>query len=187
MKNKTAILSLALISIIAITNTALASGIINHDNCDQVIDKVFYKICYSYKYKGALFVEYDLDKKVNDVNIKKRPRFYIEKRIPKKYRTKYSDYTKNEWHADRGHLAPDASFDWSQKSLDSVYSMANIIPQYNKINRKTWLKAEKYERLVAARSGKAHVLNGVIYGDLKMAKSGIGYPEAFYKIGLFAF
>ncbi len=49
-------------------------------NCDQIIDKQVYKICYDYNYKGALFVSYTLDGAlVNNENIKKRPKFYNEK------------------------------------------------------------------------------------------------------------
>jgi len=158
---------------------------INKRNCDQVLDKGFYQICYDYNSKGAKYVGYTLDgPKVNVGNIKKRPRFYPDKGIPKQYRTKPSDYTHNEFHADRGHLAPDASFDYSKRSLHAVYSMANIIPQYKWINRKTWVKAERYERKVAAKLGSVTVINGVVYGahPQRMRKSGIAYPEAYWKM-----
>jgi len=158
---------------------------INHRNCDIILDKGYYKICYDYKMKGARFVGYILDgSKVNSVNIKKRPRFYPDKEIPSQYRTTSKDYTHNEFHADRGHLAPDASFDYSQRALKSIYSMANIIPQYKTINRRTWIKAEKYERLVATKLGKVTVINGVIYGShpKRMRKSGIAYPQAYWKM-----
>jgi len=161
------------------------SDFINHQNCDQVLDKGFYQICYDYRDKGARYVGYTLDgSNVNAVNIKKRPRFYPDISIPRQYRTSSSDYTHNEFHADRGHLAPDASFDWSKQSLHSVYSMANIIPQYKWINRKTWVKAERYERLMATKLGKVTVINGVVYiaEPQRMRKSGIAYPEAYWKM-----
>ena len=161
------------------------SDFINKRNCDQVLDKRYYQICYDYKAKGARYVGYVLDgDKVSEGNIKKRPRFYPDKEIPAQYRTTSSDYTKNEFHADRGHLAPDASFDWSPQSLKSVYSMANIIPQYNKINQKTWSKAERHERMIAAKLGEVLVINGVEYGDYsqRLNKSGIAYPVAFWKM-----
>lgn len=176
---------LALLAGMPLAHAMKISDFINPHNCDQVIDKVYYRICYDYRAKGARFVGYTLDgSKVNSGNIKKRPRFYPEKAIPARYRTTPQDYTHNEFHADRGHLAPDASFDYSKKALRSVYSMANIIPQYKWINRKTWIKAEKYERLVATRLGRVTVINGVEYGDRskRMQKSGIAYPEAFWKM-----
>ncbi len=162
------------------------STFINSKNCDQVLDKTFYTICYSYKAKGANYVAYTLNgSMVNVGNIKKRPRFYPDKSIPIKYRTYPGDYTHNEYHADRGHLAPDADFDYSYHSLKSVYSMANIIPQYYKINRRTWSKAERYERLIATKLGQVTVINGVVYGQSplkRMRKSGIAYPVAYWKL-----
>jgi len=161
------------------------SDFINKHNCDQLLDKGFYQICYDYNAKGARYVGYVLDgSKVNAGNIKKRPRFYPDKAIPKKYRTTSKDYTHNEFHADRGHLASDASFDWSKKSLHSVYSMANIIPQYKWVNRRTWVKAEIYERKVASKLGSVTVINGVVYGSYpkRLRKSGIAYPQAVWKM-----
>jgi len=173
---------------LAFAGSAFATEIhdfINKQNCDQVLDKGFYKTCYDYKAKGARFVGYTLNgSKVNAGNIKKRPRFYPDRAIPRQFRTTSHDYTRNEFHADRGHLAPDASFDWSPQSLKSVYSMANIIPQYKWINRKTWVKAEKYERKIAVKLGSVTVINGVVYGDYskRMRKSGIAYPVAYWKM-----
>jgi len=181
-------LSLLLVTLIAVVGSASATEIrdfINKKNCDQILDKGYYQICYDYRAKGAKYVAYTLDgSKVNAGNIKKRPRFYPDKAIPKKYRTTSSDYTKNEFHADRGHLAPDASFDWSKKSLKSVYTMANIIPQYRSINRRTWVKSEKYERQVASKLGVVTVINGILYGDYRhrLRKSEIAYPVAYWKM-----
>ena len=158
---------------------------INTRNCDQVLDKGYYQICYDYNMKGARFVAYNIDgKNVDAVNIKKRPSFYPDRAIPRQYRTTSKDYTHNEFHADRGHLAPDASFDFNKSALHSVYSMANIIPQYKTINRRTWVKAEKYERLVAKKLGAVTVINGVVYGNnpKRMRKSGIAYPVAYWKM-----
>jgi len=184
MRRTLLLLSLSLAASAGTVSATEIRDFINERNCDQILDKGYYQICYDYKAKGAKYVGYTLDSsKVNAGNIKKRPRFYPDKEIPAKYRTTSSDYTHNEFHADRGHLAPDASFDWSKKSLKSVYSMANIIPQYKWINRKTWVKAEKYERHVASKLGEVTVINGVVYGDYRqrLRKSGIAYPVAYWK------
>ena len=152
--------------------------------CDQVIDKKFYQICYDYRMRAARYVAYELDgQKVNARNIKKRPRFYPESRIPRQFRAYPSDYTRNPYHMDRGHLAPDASFDWSVRSLKAVYSMANIIPQYYLINRKMWSKAERYERLMATKLGHVTVVNGVVYDrhPKRIGQTGVAVPDAFWK------
>jgi endonuclease G len=173
-----------LLACLSITPCATEASQFVHHHCDQVIDKGYYTICYDYHMKGARFVAYELDGNlVNKVNIKKRPRFYPEKSIPKLYRTYPKDYTHNEFHADKGHLMPDANIDYSQDSLNSAYTMANIIPQHRSINRYGWKKLERYERLIASKLGRVNVLNGVDYGvrPQRLGKSGIAYPKGFWK------
>lgn len=156
---------------------------INNNNCDQIIDKQVFTICYDYKLKGAKYVSYKLDGSlVNKTNLKKRSRFYSEKTLPNKYRSKNKDYTKSGY--DRGHLANDASFDYDKKVVRKTYTMANIIPQAPKINRYTWIKSEKLERKVAYNLGYANVLNGVLYSNTpqRIGKNKIAVPYAFWKI-----
>ena len=169
-----------LISLFAFTALVFANS--EFKGCDKVIDKQIYKVCYSYKYKGALFVSYTLNGAlVNVANIKKRPSFYSEKNIPAQYRSESKDYIKSGF--DRGHLLSDASVDYDKKILKKVYSMINIIPQYPSINRHTWIKTEKLERQLAIKLGTIKVLIGVIYGDnpQRIGKNNIAVPIAFYK------
>ena len=58
------------------------SNFINKSNCDQIIDKQVFNICYDYKMKGAKYVSYTLKGTlVNKLNIKKRNSFYTEKNL----------------------------------------------------------------------------------------------------------
>lgn len=68
--------------------------------------------------------------------------------------------------------------------MRKTYTMANIIPQSPLVNRKTWIKAEKYERLIALKLGEVSVLNGVIYGDnpKRIGKSNLSIPLGFWKM-----
>ena len=156
---------------------------INKANCDQIIDKQVYTICYDYEMKGAKYVAYTLDgSKVNAVNIKKRTSFYTEKNLPNKYRSHNKDYTHSGY--DRGHLANDASFDYDKKVVAKTYTMANIIPQVPNVNRKTWIKAEELERKVAVGLGMVNVLNGVVYSSNppRIGKNKIAVPDGFWKM-----
>ena len=142
------------------------SDYIDKTNCDRLINKQVYDICYDYDYKGATSVDYVLDgTKVNFMNIKKRPKFYSEKNLKSKYKTKTSDYTYTG--LDRGHVYSDASADWDQKVLNKVYTMANIIPQYPNVNRDIWFKGEEYERSVAYKLGSLNVVNIIVYDNPK--------------------
>jgi endonuclease G, mitochondrial len=169
---------------LAISLNALEiSDFIDLKKCDQIIDKQVFKICYSYEHKGALAVWYELDGKlVNKTNIKKRPSFYNEKTIPMKYRSKSKDYTKTG--LDRGHLANDASFDYDKKIVRKTYTMANVIPQYPKVNRYTWIKAERYERQIAVKLEKVTVINLVDYSNSNkvIGKNKVSVPTSFSKI-----
>jgi len=151
---------------------------VSKTSCDKIINKQVVDICYDYSVKGAKYVRYSvLKENVNVLNIRKRPRFYSEKNLPSKYRTKYADYTYAigsedcdglvdqhcELSYDRGHLAPDADFDYDKKVLRKIYTMANIIPQVSVVNQKTWTKVEMYERKLASSLGYIDVITGVDY------------------------
>lgn len=156
---------------------------VSMQGCDQIIDKKIYKICFDYGFKGARYAWATLDgSKVFVKNIEPRPSFYAEKDLPKQYRVRYKDYMHNEFHDDAGHLISDASFDYSKKTLNLVYSMANIIPQYRSINRGNWKYLEMYSRKKAAKFGSLDVLNGVVYGKEIHWNSGMTRPVAFWKM-----
>lgn len=170
-------------TVIAVLNATDISDFINLKNCDQIIDKEVFKICYSYEHKGALAVWYELDENlVNKNNIKERPEFYSEKNIPIQYRTKSQDYINSGF--DRGHLAPDANFDYDVKAQAKTYTMANIVPQNPTLNRKTWIKAEKYERFVASKLKTVTIINLVDYSKstTQIGKNNLSVPNTFYKI-----
>ena len=156
---------------------------ITNEKCDQIIDKIFFTICYDYNLKSAKVVSYTLQGDlVNELNIEKRPSFKVERSISSEYRASTKDYTNSGW--DRGHLANDAGFDWSQESLDATYSLANIIPQARKVNRYTWVKAERYERFVAVQRESVNVVNVVKYSSnpQRIGSHGIAVPAGYYKV-----
>ena len=163
---------------------AQLSDYIDTKQCDQIVDKQLYKICYSYKYKGALsgWVTLHGDK-VNAVNIKKRQRFYSEKTIPVKYRSKNKDYTGTGKLWNRGHfVVADADFDYSKKALRKAYTMANIVPQAAKVNQKTWLKVERYGRLLASKLGYINSISIAKYNVSDTIKNGVAIPTDLYRI-----
>ena len=175
------------------TSLALASDTFLHQFfndkvCDQVLENDgYFKTCYDYKVKGAKYVAYTIDGSLaNKGNIDERPRFYPDKNIPNQYRSEHSDYIRNRYDMDRGHLAEDASFDYSQRSLNAAYVMSNIIPQHATVNRdkKAWAGVERFGRAIAAKMGKVDVLNGVIYSNnpKRIGHNQIAVPDAFWKM-----
>lgn len=150
--------------------------------CDKIIDKKVFNICYDYSHKSAKAVYYPLDGNlVNAVNIEERMEFYDEPTLPFYQRTTSKDYTHSGY--DRGHLCPDADMDYSYETLLQTYSMANVAPQTPTLNRKVWLKGEKYERYVATKLGTVNVINVVNYSsDPIRMNHKIDIPNKFYKI-----
>ena len=166
-----------------VENKNFKTKFISQSQCDQILDNEFITICYNYKAKGAKSVAYTLEGDlVNQVNIKDRPSFYVEQNIEKKYRITNTDYINSGY--DRGHLAPDAGFDWSQESLDAVYTFANIIPQAPQTNRNTWAQLEKYARDKAVELGQIDVINIVKYNQRskRMGKNRMAISKGYYKI-----
>ncbi len=161
----------------------VANDFINNEDCDQIIEKHFLTICYDYNLKAPTAVSYTLrGDQVNALNIEERPYFKIERTIEREHRASYSDYTYSGY--DRGHLAPDAAFDWSEESLEETYSLANIIPQARKVNRYTWTKAERYARYVAVQRSIVNVINVVKYSNTpeRIGDNQIAVPSGYYKV-----
>lgn len=158
---------------------------IDKSKCDQIVDKQLYQICYSYKNKGPLSGWVTLKSVSTEENdIKKRPKFYNEDTIPMKYRTKSDDYKGfgEDWN--RGHfIVADADFDYDDKALAKAYTMANIIPQSAVVNQKTWIKVEKYGRILANKLGYINSISIAKYDDPnhKIAND-IAIPTKLYRI-----
>ncbi len=153
----------------------------NSISCDKMIYKKNYKICYSYKNKGAKYVSYTLfGNLVNKNNLTQRVNFYTEKELNGKYQSKQVDYLNSGY--DKGHLASDASFDYDQENLYSVYSMANIIPQDSYTNRYIWFKTEQLERELAVKMQEVDIFIGVLYrNNPKKIGNNVSIPYAYYK------
>lgn len=179
LKQYTLILTLLFTPLLAINS----SQYLNNNNCHKILDKAFYQTCYDTKLKVAKAVSYTLyGDLVNETNIKKRPSFKVDKSLDRDQRASSSDYTKTGY--DRGHMANDAAFDWSQESLNSTYLLSNIVPQVRKVNRYTWSKAERYARFIAVQLGEVNIINLIKYPSQpqRIGKHQIAVPTGFYKI-----
>jgi len=151
--------------------------------CDQLLEKATeestIEICYLYEKKGAKFVFYSLDSTYIDLNnLTDRPYFQSDEEIPEEYRTSYSDYTNSGY--DRGHMAPDADFDYEENDLKQTYILSNIVMQDPTVNQEQWVEAENRERELTRLQGQVNVLNIIEYSTVKY--NGITIPSRFYKI-----
>lgn len=166
-------------------STIPVSNYINSKACNQIVKNEVFTSCYDYNLKGPKAVLYTVNGqalKDADIHITKRPSFYPDNNIPVKYRSYPEDYTHSGF--DRGHMANHADFDYSANLVYMTYSMANIVPQNPDLNRKTWVKAEKYERTVAKNLGYVNVMNIVVYSNQpeRIGKHQVAVPSSFVKV-----
>jgi endonuclease G, mitochondrial len=159
----------------------LSNSSSSSEKCDQILHNNHQSICYNYEKKSAIKSTYLLnDFYVDSVNIKKRPGFRIDKRIPRKMASSSGDYANSGF--DRGHILPDASADFDIQGLKQTYLMSNIVPQYRKTNRNHIFKIEKEERKLAVRDGMLLVTNYIIFKEDKgKLKNGQVIPSHFGK------
>lgn len=185
MKNNK--LKTSILSLLFLFSYSYGSEITNKisPKCDQIIDKKYFQICYSYKNKGALAGWTRLyGEKVNSVNIKRKPSFYSEKNLPLKYRTKSKDYTGTGKIWNRGHfIVADADMDFDKKALSKSYTMAQIQPMAAKVNQKNWLKIEEHTRTMAVKLGYIDSISIANYDNPKgELKRGLVIPSGFWRI-----
>jgi endonuclease G len=165
------------------TISELVMSYMRNKACDQTLIKYTeessLEICYSYKNKSPFYVGYDLSPYyIDEVNIKERPYFTEDEDIPEEYRTKYSDYTGSGY--DRGHMAPDADFDYKEEDLKQTYILSNIVLQNSEVNQRKWILAEERERELTRVEEYIKVINIIVYSEEEY--NGIHIPKGMYKI-----
>jgi len=147
---------------------------------DSYLNKRYFKIGYSFKFKGPSFVWYRLSKgNILKPSLNPRGYFRSDKALPFKYRATNTDYLHSGY--DKGHLASDSSFDFNVKALRSCYVLSNTVPQKHLLNAGSWLKAERYSRYLAIRLKYVYVFNIVIYSNDYIGDN-VHIPKYIYKV-----
>ncbi|EDM23575.1 DNA/RNA non-specific endonuclease [Caminibacter mediatlanticus] len=149
--------------------------------CDKILHKKAFDICYSCKWKTPKLVVYKVNETLIDkYNLsRKHLRFRHDYNLPYKCRSYSKDYSKTGY--DKGHLAPNAVFDYNRAIQKETVLMSNIAPQKPQLNRKLWAKIEKFVRIQARKYGKVKVITGVC-GSLGHIKNSVNIPKWWYKI-----
>jgi len=150
-------------------------------NCNKILHKKAFDICYSCEFKTPKLVIYQVDSYLMDAkNLpRKNIRFRPDYNLPTKCRSYSKDYSKTGY--DRGHLAPNAVFDYDYSIQKQTFLMSNIAPQKPQLNRKLWAKIERFTRLQARKYKKISVITGVC-GSSGKIKNNVNIPEYWYKI-----
>jgi len=153
----------------------------DNGQCDQIIERKAYVVCYSYKNKIPLFSAYKLTKESVNGHFKRPNRFFYDNTIPSKYRSKLSHYKRSGF--DRGHMMPNASADYTKQAQIETFILSNIVPQNSDLNRNAWAFLEEYIRKLTNIHGTVYVITGAIPSKDNFLKKGhVNIPSKMYKI-----
>jgi endonuclease G len=149
--------------------------------CDKILHKKAFDICYSCKWKTPKLIIYKVDGNLIDkYNLSRKSlRFRPDYNLLANCRSYSKNYSRTGF--DRGHLAPNAVFDYNRGVQKETFLMSNIAPQKPKLNRKLWAKIEKFVRIQAKKFKNVRVITGVC-GSLGHIKNNVNIPKWWYKI-----
>lgn len=154
--------------------------------CDQIIKKKGFKICYNHQLKSLLWSKATLtaqDLKKKGLS-RKGIRFYEEISIPRRYRATLADYRGSGW--DRGHEISNDDMNHNLRAQKDTFSLANITPQAPNLNRGAYRKAETATRTLIIRSrDRGTIIAGAIFDRInpkRIGSSRIAVPKEIYRI-----
>lgn len=99
-------------------------------HCDKILHKTAYDICYSCKLKTPIMSIYEINGKAISSGIhysRKRLSFTPDYNLPNKCRSYRKDYSRTGF--DRGHLCPNAVFNYNKKLQKETFKLSNIAPK----------------------------------------------------------
>lgn len=143
-----------------------------------------FTLCYREDYEVAEWVSYELTKSELNAVVGRTDDFRADTKITTGSATP-QDYTKSGY--DRGHLAPAADMEWSEKAVRDSFLMSNMTPQLPQFNRGMWKELESEVRTWADRFENIYVVTGPVLEKSPAAYKRIGsdevcVPDYFYKV-----
>ena len=148
---------------------------------NQILCKEGFVVGYNYKTKNPDWVAYHITKESVSKYRKRINRFSEDKSIPTSSRASLKDYKRSGY--DRGHLAPNATMDFSENAQKESFLLSNMVPQLPKHNRNGWKILEKYVREWTKERGELYVVSGVLYDeDRTFIGNNVEIPDYFYKV-----
>ena len=150
-------------------------------DCDEILHKTAFDVCYSCAGKIPRLAVYRIDgKKAEGRSLSRKGlRFRPDYSLPARCRSYSRDYAKTGF--DRGHLVPNAAFDYDRKLQKETFLMSNAAPQKPGLNRRPWAAIERFARRIALKYGKISVITGTC-GASGRVRRGVAVPKYWYKI-----
>jgi len=80
-------------------------------------------------------------------------------------------------------MAPAATVDFSEISMQESFLLTNMAPQLPGLNRQGWRYLEAYVREWAADRGDLYVVTGSLFdGEIKIIGNNVNIPSSFFKV-----
>jgi len=146
---------------------------------DLIVDKGYYKVNFSQKYKQPLTVDYGIRTRTCNAT-RSGMEFFMEKGV---VTSSNVDYVNNEW--DKGHMAPAADFCYSREAMLATFSYANCALQHYKLNRGVWKELEAMERVWAQKDSMIIHIDVIFDANPKKTPGGAAIPATFRKTIIF--
>lgn len=129
---------------------------------NPVIHRQGYVLSYDCKTRNANWVYEELTASSLNGNIDRMQCDFMEDPlIPPSLRSTKEDYRGSGF--DRGHLRPAANARASQEAMQETFYLSNISPQHPLLNRKYWVKLEKYVRELTKSYDVVYVITGPLF------------------------
>jgi len=178
-RNKTLALATLLVApIMALSTPPLLNFYLDKNSTIISSDNLIY--IFNKRLHSPTLMTYTLSREQVNKTLNYRIRFHSNNKIPLELQGDYKDYRYSGY--DRGHLASDASFDYSIYRLATAYAYTAIVPMVPSVNRVSWYHLEQKERKIANKYGGAMVFNVMYYEDNKtIGKHKIAVPTRMEK------
>ncbi len=141
-----------------------------------------FAVLHSGSHRGPLWSAYRLTKKMSedgDAFTGARPSYHDETALPASHRSHASDYAHNPW--DVGHMTPNNDMPDVSSQRDS-FSLANMSPQYETLNRSSWKQVEATVHDLPKTAGDIYIVTGPIFAAHPTLMNGrVAIPTAFFK------
>lgn len=149
-----------------------------------LLDHGYFRIQYDKKFRLPKYVSYQITAEgLRAARAKRRNRFIPDALLVKQGidAVTQKDYVHSGY--DKGHMAPAASFSYSQEANDATFVMSNMVPQSPDLNRHAWKDLEALERRLGCGEERIQVFTGpVLEAGLEVLPSGIPIPKRFFKL-----
>lgn len=154
----------------------------NPDSSDQILCREGYVVGYNYSTKQANWVQYHITAASVSAGVTRVDSFREDTEIPSISRSTLNDYSGSGY--DRGHMAANATMDFSVSSMNESFLLSNISPQLADFNRAGWADLEQYVRDCAEEKGELIVATGPIFNSTSFNTigAGVAVPDAYYKV-----